>query len=523
MENDKGFICQFNDCKLILDYPVTLPCGFTLCKEHLDEFDDKFTCWFCHQEHLVPPNGFALNQSIVKMMRNCSNIGSMQNKLDELNSLIEEYDNIKPDLYIYDYFADLIRKVDLHREELIKEINEKSDEIIKQLKIKENDCKINSFKLEKINMKNDNLSKWKNQLRVSTIDQDTLNDLTLKINNNIQNIRDQIVKYKNELTLNKSINFIKFENSSNFGKLVETSIELNISKEFGTLIQTYNGHCNLVSSIQIFDDFTNKLITGSHDATIKIWNLESGECHKTLNGHNGWVTSILLSENSRLISSSVDKCIKIWDLDSFECKITLNNHEAVCSLCLLSNNNSLASGLIDGTINIWSINDYSNIKSFKAHNDYIPCLKQIVNTNKLISVSFDKSNKIWDLDTFECIKELDGHLDVIWCLEFTLDGKMLSGSTDKTIKLWDLDSGDCLKTFYFDANIFCIKQVNQDMIVIGTSNQNDNLILYDLKNATEYARYTAHTKSVTQIELYLNGCLFTTSGDAKIKLWKLFE
>ena len=33
--------CQYEDCGLILEKPVTLLCGKTLCKEHLDDFETK--------------------------------------------------------------------------------------------------------------------------------------------------------------------------------------------------------------------------------------------------------------------------------------------------------------------------------------------------------------------------------------------------------------------------------------------------------------------------------------------------
>ncbi len=33
--------CQYEDCGLILEKPVTLLCGKTLCKEHLDDFENR--------------------------------------------------------------------------------------------------------------------------------------------------------------------------------------------------------------------------------------------------------------------------------------------------------------------------------------------------------------------------------------------------------------------------------------------------------------------------------------------------
>ena len=69
--------------------------------------------------------------------------------LDDLTETINNYEKFDSDVYIYDYFAELRNKVDLHREELVKEINERSDEIIKRLKEKQDKCKLNSNKIKK--------------------------------------------------------------------------------------------------------------------------------------------------------------------------------------------------------------------------------------------------------------------------------------------------------------------------------------------------------------------------------------
>ena len=54
------------------------------------------------------------------------------------------------------------------------------------------------------------------------------------------------------------------------------------------------------------------------DHTIKIWNLESGECVRTLHGHDGGVLCLHYS-GKRLASGSVDSTIRVWDISSGEC------------------------------------------------------------------------------------------------------------------------------------------------------------------------------------------------------------
>ena len=56
------------------------------------------------------------------------------------------------DGFVYDYFADIFNKVDLHREELLKEIKERYEEIIKILKKKQQKCRLNTKNIEKINL-----------------------------------------------------------------------------------------------------------------------------------------------------------------------------------------------------------------------------------------------------------------------------------------------------------------------------------------------------------------------------------
>ena len=50
---------------------------------------------------------------------------------------------------------------------------------------------------------------------------------------------------------------------------------------------------------------------------IKIWKLESGEEMKTLKGHSGSVYSVAFHNNKNiLVSGSGDATIRIWDLDT---------------------------------------------------------------------------------------------------------------------------------------------------------------------------------------------------------------
>ncbi|MCG5058659.1 MAG: hypothetical protein KA714_11825 [Limnoraphis sp. WC205] len=55
-----------------------------------------------------------------------------------------------------------------------------------------------------------------------------------------------------------------------------------------------------------------------------LWNLLSGECLQVLHEHTSWVTSVLFSSDGQfLVSGSDDRTIKLWDVATGRCIRTL--------------------------------------------------------------------------------------------------------------------------------------------------------------------------------------------------------
>ncbi|MBQ2387231.1 MAG: hypothetical protein II300_08135, partial [Bacteroidales bacterium] len=73
-------------------------------------------------------------------------------------------------------------------------------------------------------------------------------------------------------------------------------------------------HSDFVNSVAYSPDGT-KIISGSDDGTIKIWDANTGKYLKTLEGHSDWVNSVAYSpDGTKIISGSDDGTIKIWGI-----------------------------------------------------------------------------------------------------------------------------------------------------------------------------------------------------------------
>merc|ERR1712216_410869 len=65
----------------------------------------------------------------------------------------------------------------------------------------------------------------------------------------------------------------------------------------------------------------------SGDEPVRIWDVASGECRATLEGHTGGVNGVAFSgDGSQVASCSGDEPVRIWDVASGECRATLEGH-----------------------------------------------------------------------------------------------------------------------------------------------------------------------------------------------------
>lgn len=90
-------------------------------------------------------------------------------------------------------------------------------------------------------------------------------------------------------------------------------------------LREFHGHGGPIWCLDV-DHARGRLVSGSYDKTLKIWDLATGRCERTLRGHSGWVSCLRVDSSAdRIISGSWDATIKLWDSEggtmrqSFHC------------------------------------------------------------------------------------------------------------------------------------------------------------------------------------------------------------
>jgi len=69
----------------------------------------------------------------------------------------------------------------------------------------------------------------------------------------------------------------------------------------------------------------NRLVSGSYDTTLHVWDIMSGHCLHVLIGHVGAVCCVQY-DGRRVVSGACDYMVKIWDPESETCLQTLSGY-----------------------------------------------------------------------------------------------------------------------------------------------------------------------------------------------------
>ena len=130
--------------------------------------------------------------------------------------------------------------------------------------------------------------------------------------------------------------------------------------------RTFVGHTGNVTAIFVTK---KRLLTGSHDGTVKEWSLESGECTRTFPGHCSENGSGVLAWGGLLYSSGDDGAIDVWSLETGKLVRKLVGSRTVLGLTVLGE--KLYSCGYDDSIKEWDMASGSLLHTFEGHTDTV--------------------------------------------------------------------------------------------------------------------------------------------------------
>ena len=222
-----------------------------------------------------------------------------------------------------------------------------------------------------------------------------------------------------------------------------------------------NGHRGWVTSVVAPQGSNDTFLSASRDGTLLNWKRNevidvTDEADsfayplKRLEGHSAIVQDAAISsDGSFALSGSWDKTLRLWDINNGDCKAVFRGHEKdVLSVAFSPDDQKIVSGSRDRQIKLWDVTGNCRY-TFQdgAHKDWVSCVRfsPRVDTPFIVSGGWDNTVKLWTLDNFGLATNFEGHTGYLNTVSISPDGSLCaSGGKDGIAMLWDLGSGSHL-------------------------------------------------------------------------------
>ena len=305
--------------------------------------------------------------------------------------------------------------------------------------------------------------------------------------------------------------------------LTVSPVKEDIDLSSWELQHTLTGHSGSVWSVAFSPD-GKTLASGSHDQSIKLWDVATRRSIDTLRGHYCEVCSVAFSPDGKtLASGSKDNSIKVWDVATGWSIATLTGHSgSVWSVAFSPDSHTLASGSWDKTIKLWDVATRRSIDTLRGHSSWVLSVGFSPDGRTLASGSKDNSIKLWDVATRRLIATLTGHSEAVASVAFSPDGRTLaSGSHDNSIKLWDVANRDEIATLTGHSDMVRSLAFSPDGRTLASGSWNNSIKLWDVANRDEIATLTGHSDWVILVAFSPDGkTLASGSWDKTIRIWQ---
>jgi len=251
------------------------------------------------------------------------------------------------------------------------------------------------------------------------------------------------------------------------------------------------GHTDYVPCLAALPDGRSdggKLVSGSKDCTVRVWDVENKQAVAVLEGHTATVTCVAVAGGdggTRIVSGSSDGSVRVWDGDSLSLVWVLVGHDrSVRHLVMVGGDGGgdgggsarrVVSGSYDGTVRVWDVDTGERGYVF-CSDDNVSCVAAVGDTARVVSGGWGGTVRVWDVGKPSAVAELDCGQGEIRGLAVVGAGagagskRLVIATEDGTLATWDMVSGSPWRTLHhYSGSLTCLLPVRGGPLVLASS------------------------------------------------------